>query len=223
MRLKSGQPKGGGDDTRRALLGAAAEVFARRGFQRATVREICRRAGANVAAVNYHFGGKAELYSEALIPHRPGAAPEPWRPPAPPDAPPEARLEAFVRSFFERLVGGGANACQHTLLAREMVAPTAALDSVVDRYIRPQAEWLGRVLRDLMGPSATQERVSFASMSVVGQILFYKNCEAVIGRLDPALLPAKDTLERHVRHITEFTLAAVRPRPREVQRAALSS
>ena len=54
------------EQTRSRLLEAAREIFSQCGFQGATVREICRRADANVAAVNYHFGSKDGLLAEAL-------------------------------------------------------------------------------------------------------------------------------------------------------------
>src|ERR1700740_2176182 len=54
------------DDTRTKLLDSAGQVFAERGFKAATVREICARAGVNIALVNYHFGDKAVLYEEVL-------------------------------------------------------------------------------------------------------------------------------------------------------------
>ncbi len=68
--MKAKPPAGPGtaghDETRRQLLEAAGAVFAEAGFRNATVREICHQAGANIAAVNYHFGDKETLYSEVL-------------------------------------------------------------------------------------------------------------------------------------------------------------
>src|SRR3954468_6015625 len=87
--------------TRRNLLDAASEVFAEVGFRAATVREICQRAGANIAAVNYHFGDKEQLY-RAVLKGTCQTALEKY--PAdfglPPKATPEQRLRAFVHSFL---------------------------------------------------------------------------------------------------------------------------
>ena len=54
------------EGTRNKLIDAAGQVFAEHGFKAATVREICARASANVALVNYHFGDKEKLYEEVL-------------------------------------------------------------------------------------------------------------------------------------------------------------
>ena len=54
------------DDTRDRLLQAAAEIFAEKGFAATTVREICLRAPANLALINYYFGDKLALYKEVL-------------------------------------------------------------------------------------------------------------------------------------------------------------
>ena len=54
------------DDPRQRLLETAGQIFAEKGFDGATVREICRRAGVNIAAVNYYFRDKERLYIEAV-------------------------------------------------------------------------------------------------------------------------------------------------------------
>jgi len=60
--------RGGTDvaETRARLLDAARRLFAERGFEDVTVREICREAGANLALVNYYFGDKLGLYLEVV-------------------------------------------------------------------------------------------------------------------------------------------------------------
>ena len=52
--------------TRQRVLEAAVEGFAEHGFRKATVRNICKRANANVAAINYHFRDKEGLYTSVL-------------------------------------------------------------------------------------------------------------------------------------------------------------
>ena len=53
-------------DARTRILQAALEVFASKGYAQASTREICQRAGANVAGIHYYFGDKASLYKELM-------------------------------------------------------------------------------------------------------------------------------------------------------------
>jgi AcrR family transcriptional regulator len=52
--------------TRRALLDAAAKLFAERGFDRTTVRDIAREAGANQSLLFRYFGSKDALFEEVV-------------------------------------------------------------------------------------------------------------------------------------------------------------
>jgi len=61
-----GQQPNAQEETRWRLLQAATEVFAEVGYHAATTREICRRAGVNLASIHYYYGDKAELYREVF-------------------------------------------------------------------------------------------------------------------------------------------------------------
>lgn len=196
--------------TRRALLDAAADVFAGVGFRQATIRDICRQAGANVAAVNYHFGDKETLYAEVLTEQSRLAMQLHPPPPNDPAVPAEVRLEQFVRSFLQRVLSAELSARHGRMMAREMVDPTRALDRLVRESIRPNAMQLSAILRDLVGDNVPEERLRLAGMSIVGQILFYCHCQPVVKRLFPDSPYDAGQLERLTRHITEFSLAALR-------------
>ena len=52
--------------TRTRIIEASVEVFLEKGYDLATIRDICARAQANVAAVNYHFGSKEKLVEQVF-------------------------------------------------------------------------------------------------------------------------------------------------------------
>jgi AcrR family transcriptional regulator len=113
-----------GDDPRDRILAAAGREFAERGFEAATVRDICLAAGVNVAAVNYYFGEKRRLYIES-VKHahreRERQVPEPrWEP----GTPPERKLRDFVGNLLERMLGFGQPDWQVRLMLRELLHPT---------------------------------------------------------------------------------------------------
>ena len=60
--MKTRKERSDGQETREALLAAAAEEFAEKGFEGASTRGICARAGVNAALANRYFGTKESLY-----------------------------------------------------------------------------------------------------------------------------------------------------------------
>jgi TetR/AcrR family transcriptional regulator, regulator of cefoperazone and chloramphenicol sensitivity len=212
--MKLNVPAPPDDATRHQLLEAAATVFAEAGFRDATVREICRRAGANIAAVNYHFGDKEKLYAEVLrYSHGKTLEKHPLLLDVATDAPPEKKLRAFVQSLLLRIFDKGPTAWHGKLMAREMVEPTAALDSLVEERIRPMAEQLQKIIAEILDCPLNDERVRPCSFSVVSQCLFYHHCQPVILRLFPRQAFDSAGIARLADHITRFSLAALEHLP----------
>jgi AcrR family transcriptional regulator len=202
----------GQDATRRQLLEAAAEVFAEAGFRSATVREICRRAGANIAAINYHFGDKEKLYAEVLH-YAHGQALEKYPPllGVGESAPAEKKLRAFIHSLLLRIFDDHPTACHGKLMSREMIDPTVALDSLVEEFIRPMSAQLYQIVADILGCAPGDERVRLCAFSVVSQCMFYKHCSPVLARMFPDRPPMDaPAVENLAEHIAKFSLTALK-------------
>lgn len=197
------------DDTKQRLLEAAGEVFAARGYEAATTREICQRAEANIAAVNYHFGDKHRLYVEAVqLAHcvRANQVPLPdWSP----DTPATERLRMFIRNLLERMVFEDRPAWHLELAMRELARPTDACVEVVNDFIRPMAESLEAILRDLLPAQMARPEIYLVGNSVVAQCLFYHQNRPIISLLMGPETYEALSIDLLAAHITRFTLAAL--------------
>ena len=207
------KPESSQTTTRQQLLEAAGQVFAEHGYRAATVREICLRAGANVASIHYHFGDKEKLYIEVLrYAHRREAELKPALFHSDESLPPEEQLKQFVHSIFLQLLDPGNVAWDRKLLLREMVEPTIGLDVVMSDRIRPMSKHVREIVREIIGPSATEEDIREGEFSVVSNCVFYHHCRAVVTRLYPKLHLGKFEIERLAERTTEFLLAGLRAR-----------
>lgn len=197
-------------DTKSRLLEAAGEVFADQGFRVATIREICQKAAANIAAVNYHFGDKEGLY-RAVIDYAANYALEKYPIGGGIDAsaPADERLRVFIRTYLSRLLDSGRPAWHGKLIAREMVEPTGALEVLAETFARPQYERLRVIVAELLGSGASSERIRACAASVVGQCLFYKHCHPMIRRLMPEQRYDEVGIRELAAHIAEFSLGAI--------------
>lgn len=194
------------EQTRARLVEAAREVFAQHGFQGATVREICRRAEANVAAVKYHFGSKEDLLAEALNFNKIKAL---QISSAAADACPEACLRLFIRDFMLMLLDENNASRQCRMMARELADPTPALDKIVSEAIAPLHEFLGELVRQIVGDKMDEITLRRHVYSLLGQCLFYRNSYPVLQRLHPELHYDVAEIEAIAHHISDFSLAAL--------------
>ncbi len=197
-------------DTRLRLLEAAGPVFARHGFREATVREICLRAEVNVAAINYHFGDKLELYSQTIGRcMRDGLTRYPPDLGLAPGASAAERLFSFIHSFLLRILGDGHPDWQGQLLAREMMEPTVALDRLVEELIRPLFKQLCGIVGELLGERAQPAQVILCARSIVSQCVFYHHSRPVLQRLSPNEIIGSEQILRLAQHISAFSIAAL--------------
>ena len=210
--MRSNKPiskKPGG--TRDQLLESAILVFAEKSFRDATVAEICDLAKANIAAVNYHFGNKETLYVEA------------WRlafqrsieayPPdggVPQEAFAEERLRGRVLALMQRIADP--ETYEFEIIHREMSNPTGLLQVVMHEAILPLQEAFAKLIRELLGPAASEEDVQLCQMSILGQCM-----HPMMHHRRHHRFPAKDTpkpplpdIDMVADHIVRFSLAGIR-------------
>jgi AcrR family transcriptional regulator len=197
------------DTTRERIADAAGEIFAERGFDGTTVRDICQRAGANIAAVNYYFGDKQRLYVEAVVrAHR-------WRmeqarlPEWSDDTPAETKLADFITTFIRRVRTGPEDTWHTKLMMREMAYPTAACAELVQSSIRPQFDMLLAILRELLPSSVSDEQLRLTGFSIVGQCLFYHLADPVVRNLLTSNEYSELDVTKLARHILDFSLSSI--------------
>lgn len=195
-------------DPRRRLLLAATQVFARQGYERATTREICQLAGANVAAIHYHFGDKAGLYRETI------------RAPIAEFVATSSRfeqvdlslaeaLEAFFRAQLEPLLHGDEFDPFCALLAREMADPSGVLGDTLAATIEPHQRALEQLLRRHVGAARIDADIELLAMALVGMGAHFTMARDVIDAMRPKLLSPRASVERAIERLTDWSVAMV--------------
>ena len=194
-------------EPRQRLLLAAEALFARKGYDGATVREICDRAGMNVAAINYHFGDKERLYIETVRHAHACSLAEAGPTPEFAGLPPAERLRAFVAAMLKNM-DGPVRPESMQLLMRELSQPSPATISVVEDFIRPMALGLFAILAELLPDLPDRQRL-MVGFSIVGQCLYYRQNRNVSTLLFGAAAVDDLSLAAVTEHITRFTFAAL--------------
>jgi TetR/AcrR family transcriptional regulator, regulator of cefoperazone and chloramphenicol sensitivity len=207
--LQKAETNKAAERTRKRLLAASSEIFAKVGYQAATTRQICVKARANAAAVNYHFGDKLGLYTAVLksyiqleekrvAQHALLAMP------------PRQALAEFISMMFENLAGEDTQDTYTRLMAHELSQPTPRLALVVERIIRPRALLLCEIVARLTGQRAGSRQTRMCAHSVIGQIVHYIHARPVIKLLWPDWPLNAESRRAIAAHISAFSLSALK-------------
>jgi AcrR family transcriptional regulator len=196
------------ENTRARVIEAAGQVFAAKGFEAATIREICRLGGANLAAVNYYFGDKQRLYLATVeYAYRQRAEQVPF-PHWSADTPPRRKLADFVLTLITRMIGQGPAQWERELILREVARPSESCRELVHDFIRPQFAVLDGILAEIW-PTADARKRHLLAFSVVGQCLHYRVVDPVVRMLVSPEEFATYEPSMLAEHITKLTLGGI--------------
>ena len=195
------------DPTREKLLEVAGPIFADRGYQATTIREICAGAGANVAAINYHFGDKLGLYTEVLQQSVRAAQLIAVKNTLDQNTPPEEILRALIRARLRSINGKDLPDWHSRLLAHELAQPTPALRRLVDKLARPIYKRLLELIGGMIGLPPNDDNTRLCAISVVGQVLAYVLPGPLLTEIWPELKMTPEQVERIADHIADFSLS----------------
>jgi len=199
-------------DTKQRILQVAREAFAENGVKDATVRDICAKAGANMAAIHYHFGSKEKLFmavltelmlsSEKRYPSDMGLAP---------GASAQDRLRAYITSLLYRIAGSGDAQEEklNKLFTQEFCDPSENFGELMERFIKPQHTQLLGIVRELLPKGAEERTVQLCTSGILGHCLLFDNLRQMILRICPQISLDALGVEFVAKFVFEFSLAGI--------------
>ena len=197
--------------TREHLLEAAGQVFAEKGFERSTAKEISARARTNTAAVNYYFGGIEALYAavldearnrilsvQAIVKAVEGKTD------------PKEKLEAVLGVVIETLLGPVSSSWVFQVIGRDMVTASPTADAAKEKFILPRARILKRFVGELMGLPEDNPAVARGCISVMAPICTLILADRrILKRALPSLGLDADDAPALARHMTQYAIAGL--------------
>ncbi|GHD99551.1 hypothetical protein U879_07600 [Defluviimonas sp. 20V17] len=202
----TGRDEAGPEATRAALIAAGLHLFGHKGFAAASTREIAARAGANVAAIGYHFGSKAGLRLACAdeVARRLAGVMARVEAGSPPRSPQEARqrLQAGVRAMVAFIAAAPEAADLAAFLLREMTDEAGTLDRLYDSVVSPRHGELCRLWGQATGTDPDSEDTRLSVFAMIGQIIYFRIGRPIIlrrmGWRQMQAGPLCDILVRHL-------------------------
>ena len=198
---------------RERLIDVAEELFCEKGFDGTSVRDITSRAKCNVAAVNYHFGGKDKLYYEVFHRHMRTlrdiriASIKRVMSQGEGEVTLEQLLRAFAKAFIEPLIEESSGRRLMKLMVREMLDPYLPKKMFVEEMGRPTLSALGDAIAKICPQLESRETV-MSMLSVIGQLIHTIHLNEIFNAEEDFGLPMPNLAEM-VEHIVAFSAGGI--------------
>ena len=205
--------------TRNRLLKVAETLFAQRGYHAVSVREITSAANCNLAAVNYHFGNKKNLYldvfrsrwmvrarrvHDSFIQHmadHDGASPT-------------EIIQALAEAFIKGPLTDEERFYHAQLMMREMAKPTEAFEMVADEIMRPFFSNLAKLLQPYLREDMDRQRLSLNMLSIISMVIYFNFARVPVSLLTGCTYD-EAFKEQLIQHIVNFTLVGLNIQEKE--------
>lgn len=209
--VRSSGRRGDGAATKAQILEAAGRVFAAKGFDRATGKEIAEHSGSNSAAINYYFGGMDGLYAEVLVEaHRHLVSYDEMAAVAKRAASPEDKLRALIALAVPAIVGSTKGAWQLKVLSREFLSPSPVFHVLQDRELLPKRQLVFEIVAAVLDRPVDDPVVTRSCLSVMAPIAMLLTADPkVTALMFPQLGSGKDAAEEMVDHLLRFSMAGL--------------
>lgn len=212
------------EHTRQKILKAATELFAARGYEGASVRRILTKAGANQAAISYHFGGKQGLYGEVLktafaaLTRNEDVGPATLQ-----TLPPEAALRAFIHQQLKPMLSRDEAGRYLRIFAWEALRPSPILRTFIKDEAMPFVAAATDLVRRFLPDSASPEEAFIAALWLLGQCSVFVRNREELARPPLGLRIDAPLVERLTDQLTRMALAGLRASAAEAAGPASSA
>lgn len=195
-------------DARNRLVLSALRLFAEKGFEAATTREICEAAGANISSIRYYFGDKAGLYRAAFTEPM-GQAPCHSTADTYGHLPLAEALAVLFREFLEPLKKGEEFQLVMKLHFREMIEPTGAWQQEIDAEIKPQHEALVSLLKNHLGLRSIDVDVHRLAFAVIGMAVHFYVGQDVVSAISPDVLNSPNAIDVLAERLAGYAVSMI--------------
>jgi TetR/AcrR family transcriptional regulator, regulator of cefoperazone and chloramphenicol sensitivity len=190
------------------LIKAACKLFSSNGFMQTSVAEICSEAGANIAAVNYYFSSKENLYREVWS-YAYKKAEDKW-PVMKEGGTDEERLRYFIENMINRIFDKGPAGMFPLMIGREITEPSDCLQDLIESFLMPIGQYLISIIKSILGSKADPLTIYHHKQSIIGQYSFYSFSRSVREIKERLNVIPISTPEQITTHIVNYSLAGLR-------------